>query len=197
MTHHWKQLVGGRPFDWGGKVDMTPADVATVLAKLARFTGHTRADADPYSVAQHSMLVSELMRRNGYSPNAQLAGLIHDAHEAILGDMSTPLKGELRESLGGAFVDAWASLEKHVDAEMCRIFGLRFGLFEACKPAIRKFDLIALEAERMAYMDPCEREWGTPKLPSECAFPGAQPWPWRHARDEFAGRFRLLSMSLI
>lgn len=62
------------------------ADVARSLSRLARFNGHTR---DFYSVAEHSVLCSR------YCHTAPVWGLLHDAGEAYLGDVITPLKDQL------------------------------------------------------------------------------------------------------
>jgi hypothetical protein len=59
-------------------------DIAHALAHINRFTGHTwRA----YSVAEHSIICAQKA-----SPEAKLHALMHDAHEAYLGDVSGPLK---------------------------------------------------------------------------------------------------------
>lgn len=57
--------------------------IARALSHLNRYTGHVGA----YSVAQHSVMVA-----NALPKKLRLAGLLHDAPEAYLGDMSAPLK---------------------------------------------------------------------------------------------------------
>lgn len=61
--------------------DIDINDVAWSLARLCRFTGHT---SEHYSIAQHSVGVSRVAEPRW--------GLLHDATEAYLGDVSRPLK---------------------------------------------------------------------------------------------------------
>lgn len=62
-------------------------DIAQALGQVVRFAGHLSA---PYSVAQHCVEVADMV-----SPDAQPYALLHDAHEAYLGDWPTPLKQAL------------------------------------------------------------------------------------------------------
>lgn len=67
--------------------DVDIVDIAHALAAVNRFNGHTR---EPYSVAQHSVLVSYEFDTD--DPNVALLALLHDASEAYLGDIPRPLK---------------------------------------------------------------------------------------------------------
>lgn len=62
--------------------DICAEDIACSLAGQARFNGITRP---LYSVAQHSVLCSKVAPK-GF----ELAALLHDAHEYILGDIAGP-----------------------------------------------------------------------------------------------------------
>lgn len=61
--------------------------IARVLSRLPRFGGHTKPD---YSVAQHSLAVSNLVKEK----HLKLPALLHDAHEAYsgFGDVPSPIK---------------------------------------------------------------------------------------------------------
>jgi hypothetical protein len=66
-----------------------PHVIADSLSKQCRFNGHTR---EFYSVAQHSLRVLDLLVRWHAPHKHQLAGLLHDASEAYVGDLIMPLR---------------------------------------------------------------------------------------------------------
>lgn len=68
--------------------DIDFEDIANGLARVQRFGG--QINAEHYSVAEHSVLVSQLC-----SPRNALLGLMHDASEAYIGDVVTPLKRQI------------------------------------------------------------------------------------------------------
>lgn len=107
-------------------------DIAIGLSRLNRFLGQTRA---PYSVARHSINVSYLV-----PPKLALAGLLHDAAEAFLGDVPTPLKG----MLGSSFEDLESAVELAVFA--------RLGV-NPYHPAVKQADLVMLATEREFLFD--------------------------------------------
>lgn len=67
-------------------------DISRHLAKINRFNGATR---ECYSVAQHSLHVCELLALRKGSPLLQLHGLLHDAAEAYVNDMTRPMREAL------------------------------------------------------------------------------------------------------
>ncbi len=146
--------------------------IAHALSHICRYTGHT---SEFYSVAEHSVLVSYLV-----APENALAGLLHDAAEAFIGDVSAPLKRLLPE---------YKAIERRVEAA---VLG-RFGLPADLPPDVKRADLIAMATEQRDLM-PCHGdvwEWET--------IPGIQPIngilvpvPVHTARRVFLTRFRQL-----
>lgn len=87
----WIEVIGGNRWCFGAKdndLQLSIHDVAKVLSQINRFTGHTRGRW-PYSVAQHSVFVSELLDLDA---SWAMIGLLHDAPEMIIGDVATPVK---------------------------------------------------------------------------------------------------------
>lgn len=72
--------------------DVDIRDIAHALAHINRFTGHTHGT---YTVAEHSVLCSYFG-----NPDEALEKLMHDASEAYLGDVSSPLKALLQPQYG-------------------------------------------------------------------------------------------------
>lgn len=83
---HWIQTFLGKPF-WPlspRPEDIDIRDIAHALAMTCRFTGHSQKF---YSVAEHSVRVSRIV-----PAQFALHGLLHDASEAYLCDLSRPIK---------------------------------------------------------------------------------------------------------
>lgn len=70
-------------------MDLDIRDIAWNLSLICRYTGSFPFH---YSVAQHSILVADLMKRDHHEIKVQLAGLLHDAAEYVMGDVNFHLK---------------------------------------------------------------------------------------------------------
>ena len=81
--------------------DLDPRQIASTLARICRFGGNLRDDWPVvwHSVADHSVLVAGLLDLGGCDARTQLVGLYHDAHEALFGDIVTPVKNWIGPAL--------------------------------------------------------------------------------------------------
>lgn len=146
------------------KDDVRLADIAHALAMINRFTGHTRC---PYSVAQHSVMVSKIV-----APEHALWGLLHDASEAYLGDVARPLKSMLPE---------YVRVEQHVQQTIAAVFQLEWPIPASVKEA----DNRALMAEKRELIYG-EHDWGIDALPvTEQIY----PYGWEQAKKLFENRY--------
>lgn len=154
--------------------------IAAHLSRICRFVGGLRPEVEIYSVAQHCCLVSDHLL-----PDLALEGLLHDAHEAWLGDMPKPIKMNLR-ILSGA--DFWSQLEHGVE----RIVRRKFGLPERMTPAVKQQDFIAVATEhRDLQVNTGKVDWGVQHMPTPWP-ERIEPWGVFRARDEFMRRFLAL-----
>lgn len=69
-------------------------DIAHSLSMQCRYSGMT---SKFYSVAEHCLLMALTARQVGYTPQIQLAMLVHDAAEAYLSDVIRPIKHSMPE----------------------------------------------------------------------------------------------------
>lgn len=134
MTAHCMQTNSGLMVDLSriSEEDVRLEDVAHALSQIIRFTGHANR---PYTVAQHSMLVADLCPEEH-----RLWGLLHDAAEAYVGDVSTPLKSMLPD---------YREIEERVQ----RIIAGRFGLCWPIPQPVKDADREALMIERADLFD--------------------------------------------
>jgi uncharacterized protein len=85
------ETVSGRKIDVSNPdpADIVIEDIAWALSRMPRFSGHSIPYV-PYSVAQHCIQVAEELKEHG--PKIQLYGLLHDAAEAYINDLPSPVK---------------------------------------------------------------------------------------------------------
>lgn len=134
MTNTWFPTASGIKFDLAAPtVDMIElGDIALALGKLCRFNGHCR---EFYSVAEHSFHVARLV-----DEDLRVHGLLHDAHEAYVGDFIAPLKSHL----GSADIDALTERLDGLIYEKCGIDPPDADM----KAAVKHADLTMLATER-------------------------------------------------
>ena len=125
--------------------DIAIEDIAHSLSNIGRYNGHT---SKLYTVGQHSVMMAEYLLEKYGKEKLALSGLLHDAPEAYIGDMPTPLK-----RLFPQFVEA----EDRIVAVMEARFKLDYPL--DC-PEIKEADMRLLATEARDLMgDP--QDWSS------------------------------------
>lgn len=162
----WQRMLSGRRLDL---LDPTPMDIevediAHGLAFVARWNGQTKGDY-AYSVAEHSLLVTDIFTTQ--NPNApvkwQLAALLHDAPEYVIGDMISPVKAAVGPSYG--------ELDDRLTAAIHIRFGLPAQIPVTIKKQIKAADKISawLEAVQIAGFTAAEADRFFGKIESNMA----------------------------
>lgn len=174
--HGWIQTASGRA--WSLTAPTPDAvhwrDIAESLAKICRFNGHSRYF---YSVAQHSVIVADML-----IPEYRLHGLLHDAHEAFIGDMTAPVKGVLKD-LGG--YEAIGHLAEITDRAVFAAAGLSFPWPTDIRTAVKWADMTMLATERRDLLADSAMPWGPLPDPAPARI---TPWAWPRAMDEWLTR---------
>lgn len=199
LSPAWMQTASGKALDL-----LNPAacafdirlDIAEPLARLARFTGQVQAG--PYSVAQHSVIGADALFRETGRPDLALMFLVHDAHEAFMGDIATPLASALAtlaedysgHGCGAAVTNALHVLKTSLDDAIHRRLRLPFPPAEADRAQVRLMDLRMLRTERDHLLARPPWRWSA-------AVEATQPiritgrlrcWPWPDAADQWMDR---------
>ncbi len=175
----WIITFSGRRFDIlePDSQDVAILDIAHALAHACRFAGHCRSH---YSVAQHSILVSQLVPQEYAMP-----ALLHDAAEAYVGDMVTPLKQALPE---------FAKIEQRIMAVIALRYDLAWPFAAPVAKAIKYADLQALALERRDLLPVHSEPW--PCLEGVAIDTISEtvihPWGASHAKQVFLKRFEQL-----
>jgi len=142
----WAQIYTGKKF-W--PLDPKPEevdlkDIAHSLALQCRFNGHCNHF---YSIAQHSILVSKIVR-----PEQALAGLFHDASETYTGDIVSPLKRFLPPEF------------KEIEKAIEKVIFEHFNITNVDHHEIKRADKIALFTEMRDVMGEPPDKWDDVEL---------------------------------
>lgn len=132
-------LQSGAWFDFAAPQTspFTIEDIAHGLAHICRYSGQCRAF---YSVAEHSLLVSET------ATGFELEALMHDAAEAFLGDITRPLKHMLPDY-------------KRIEGKVEHAIFSRLGIQTPLPREVKKADLRVLAAEQRQIMPRGTDDW--------------------------------------
>ncbi len=133
--------------------DIHIEDIAHALANQCRFAGHTKRF---YSVAEHCWLVSCVVPEEH-----ALQGLLHDASEAFLVDVPSPVKHS--PQMRGY---------REAESRLQRLIYTRFGVDPNEHKEVKLADMRVLVTEARDLMSPQHPEWAKYKAG------WGEPLPW-------------------
>ena len=145
LEEAWIQTYSGKKFSpINPKIeDINIEDIAHSLSMQCRFNGHIE---DFYSVAQHSVLVSYFCDKKD-----ALSGLLHDASEAYICDIPSPLKKTQQFS-------QYREIERKLQA----LINVKFGLPEEDPESVKLADQLLLTLEAKSLLTHIREDWKLP-----------------------------------
>lgn len=165
-------------------------DIASGLGLTCRYGGQIRCF---YSVAEHSVLVHDLLRHMGAGDELALAGLFHDAAEAYLGDVVAPLKFAQRQrewlarsegltdpqhARSGSldeFRGAYTQLSDRMDEAIAERFGIDLARMNSRELRVADMWALKIEAAALTHTGGAHWRWeGT--LPGDGELPARVTW---------------------
>ncbi|WP_295288562.1 HD domain-containing protein [uncultured Catenibacterium sp.] len=147
--------------------DIHLEDIAHALSLICRGNGHIKYF---YSVAQHSLNCAKEAQNRGYSKDVVLSCLFHDASEAYMSDLITPIKKQMKE---------YQMIEDQLLEIIFQAFHIQ--LQDEEKTIWKEMDHLLLEAE-LKEMMPLEEDRPTVTLIS---VPDLKEHNYREIEEEF------------
>jgi len=189
----WQRMLSGRRLDLldPSPLDVEIEDIAHGLSRVARWNGQTSGD-NSFSVAEHSLLVERLLRLTSpkIAPRWQLAALLHDAPEYVIGDLISPFKA----MVGGDY----KALEHRLLAAVHLRSGLPVDLPQSTTKAIKRADQAAawFEATQLAgfSVEEAKQNFPQPRI-KDAVDIVLSPMTPEKAKRAFIARFAELSVA--
>lgn len=180
LTHAFIRTASGRVIHIGSPEDciedIVSSDIAHGLSHYCRFGGHT---VRYYSVAQHCCICHDLA-----TPPDKLWLLLHDAPEAYMGDLVSPLKRLM--------ADFWKPLEARWETAIRKRFCCPES--DGQERRAKAIDILVLGREMLDLMPfGCEDQLYLGYLDSRrpAELPPIVPWGPEQARREYLNRLKL------
>ncbi|MDI9847334.1 hypothetical protein QM467_04575 [Rhodoblastus sp. 17X3] len=156
----WTQTLRGKAFDLLNP-DPKLVDFKEIADQLSTIHRYAGAAEKPVSVARHTLIAFDAAQ-----PQDRAVVLLHDAHEAYIGDLTTPaaraLAARIKRQSGTKAAESFElglySLKLELDAVIYAAAGLAMPL-PAQRARIKRADLIALRTERRDFLAKPPQPW--------------------------------------
>ena len=144
--------------------DVRIADIAHGLAYKWRYAGQ----ASPLTVAEHCLMVETIIGILWPSEKDQLAGLLHDACQAYIHDIQTPVRKFVRVQLPNGDLIEWATLEQKLNGVIAKHIGLPARFWSRSPVKAANILAVALEKQQCPILQRTLSS-GLPEIPDEVA----------------------------
>ena len=128
--------------EWHFDID----DIIRALSNTCRFQGQV----EYYSVAEHSVRVMKMIQEMSLTPRTHFLALMHDATEAYLGDIPTPIKKQLRLETSPGVFETFSDVERRLFSALMRTHGFDPGsaVYNAQLKLVKEADYAVYLEER-------------------------------------------------
>jgi hypothetical protein len=136
--NYWIETYTGKQFSFTDPQEdqIYIEDIAHALSNLCRYSGHCNRF---YSVAEHSVAVSELLA-------GDLAGLLHDASEAYVVDIPSPLKPLITNY-------------KTIEDRIMKVIATKYKFKYPCSQEVKYADVVQLSTEARHLLPSKGNDW--------------------------------------
>lgn len=165
----WVQTHTGVAFDLlePRAEDVVAEDIIFSLAHQARYNGH----AGHYTVLHHSLVAYDAAMRMGFNKDVQREVLLHDAAEAYIGDIVSPLKKLLADQI------------KPIEARILKAIHESFNITPQYGTQVHAIDMGCLIAESEVFFPNKPRSWDLSEAAyaryTEAALPSLRDFVYR------------------
>ena len=122
---------------------ITLDDISLSLSRIPRFAGKTNPKLYAYTVAQHSVFVATLVAKAGGTRADIGCALLHDAAEAYVMDMPSPIKSRMAGY-------------KEIEDRVQRVINAKYGVpHKVAGGIVEQMDRVAVRCEQRDLMPDC------------------------------------------
>lgn len=148
----WLTTISGQRFHLLNPMpaEVHVRDIAWSLGGIRRYLNHTTR---PWTVAEHSIVVAMIVRELGHDVQTQLAALFHDAAEAYIGDVPSPVKWAMDAVYPPASTRAGSSALRAIERRVENAINQKFSLINHhYHRPVKDADLVARATESRDYL---------------------------------------------
>lgn len=115
------------------------------------------------TVAEHSILVSQIIEILWPESGAMMEGLLHDSCEAYTHDIQAPVRKFIKIQMRNGDMISWGDMERRINMAISK--ALHLGVDFYTYPEVQAADIIALAIEKAALPVIAAEKWGIPPIP--------------------------------